>query len=72
MDISLHTDFVAWFEGGGAWRLGIAEDLDIVETDPVSGPLALPDTLDVQIIQAIVVQLVEGGRERERREIILF
>lgn len=60
MDVPLNTDFVSWLEWGGALRLGITKDLDIAKTDPVRGSLALPDTLDVQVIQAVIVQLNEG------------
>lgn len=62
MDIPLNTDFVPWLEWGGAWRLGVAEDLDIAETDPVSGSLTLPDTLDVEVIKTVIVQLIEGRK----------
>ena len=72
VDAPLHSDLVPWFEDGGRSRggVGVAQDLHVGKPDPVGSSLSLPHTLDVQVMETIVVQLVRE-REREREMQIL-
>ena len=65
VDAPLYTDFVPWLEGGGVWGLGVAEDLNAGKAHPVGGAFTLPATLDVEVIQTIVINLAGGEEERE-------
>ena len=70
MDTPLHSDFIPRFErnGGGSGGVCIPQDLDVGEPDPVGGSFTLPHTLNVEVVQTIVVQLAaDGGGRRGRR-----